>query len=186
MKTIFVKDGKVVSHASAAMPGVTVGCSIPGAEGYQVDDSNPADIGWSVAITNGVPEFTAPTHIPGGDLIAYANNKQSALAFGGVTVAFVGGPTVLFGTDALGLALLSGKVTRLGQANPPATVNWQTATGFVALTGAQITSAGIAVADFVQNSFDVLASTLSGIVGGAITTTAQVDAASWPSNTIAI
>jgi len=41
--------------------------------------------------------------------------------------------------------------------------------------------AGVAVADFIQQTFDTLATVLAAINAGTITTTAKIDAANWPS-----
>lgn len=117
------------------------------------------------------------------DLIATAHAVQWARAESGVTVALPGGPSVRFPTDATGRGLLNGAVTRAQQASPPAGFRWQTgATTFVTLTPAQVIAAGIAVADYVQATFDTLDDCVADILSGAITSTAQIDAAAWPDN----
>jgi hypothetical protein len=60
MKTLFIKDGVVVGHGTASVPGVSITSSVDGATSIEVDDTSPVDVGWTVAITNGVPSFTAP------------------------------------------------------------------------------------------------------------------------------
>jgi hypothetical protein len=120
---------------------------------------------------------------PPVNLVAYANAKQWALAMGGYVIAFDGGPTVPFDTSDIGLTLINGKISRLAQADPPASFNWQSGpTTFVTLTAAQIVQAGVAIADFVQATFDTLNTVFAGITGNTITTTEQIDAAGWPSN----
>lgn len=124
---------------------------------------------------------------PAPNLIAYANQKQWALATGGFTVTFSGGPTITFDTSDIGMTLITGKVARLGQANPPASFNWQTGpTTFATITAAQIIQAGCAIADFVQATFDSLNVVFADINGGSITTIAQIDGAKWPTNSISL
>lgn len=135
-----------------------------------------------------LPGETFSTTLPviSPDLIGYANDKQWKLATGGFTISFVSGPTVEFGTDGVGLALLNGAVARQSAANPPATVMWQTMPStFVPLSGARIVAAGTKIADFIAASFAALQAVTSAIAAGTITTTAQVDAYAWPSNTTA-
>lgn len=116
-------------------------------------------------------------------LIAYAHGVQWAKAEAGITVTFQGGPTVWFPTDGTGRGLLNGAVTRAQQANPPAGFRWQTgATSFVTLTPAQVIAAGIAAADYVQATFDTLDDVIADILSGTITSTTQIDAATWPAN----
>lgn len=120
------------------------------------------------------------------DAMAYANKKRWQLTNGGLTVTFTGGPTVKFGTDTEGKALLNGNTTRQGRPNPPATVRWQNmATGtFVTLTAAQVLSAGDEVADFIKTCFATLDTIQSNPT--LYTTQAQIDAAPWPSNSVTI
>lgn len=111
---------------------------------------------------------------------AYANWKQWALATGGYTATLAGTPRT-FKTDPTSLSLMTGKQVRLGQPNPPASINWQfEGAGFVAVVAADFTLAATKVADFVQGTFDTLQAVLTGIAGGSIKTFADVDAAAWP------
>jgi hypothetical protein len=135
--------------------------------------------GWSYsgkAFAAAIPP--APTV---AQLMAYANEKQWALATGGYT-ANIGGQGLLFATDERSQPLLDGKVTRLGQANPPATIKWQFPAGFVTLAAADFLSAAIAAADFVQATFDALDAVFAEIEGGTIATFVAVDQAAWPVN----
>lgn len=119
---------------------------------------------------------------PAGMLTTYANARQWALATGGYTIA-LSGVTCLFETDPGSLTLITGKAVRLGQPNPPATIEWQFASGSVELTAADFMLAANAVADFFQGTFDTLLKVvLPGISAGTISSISQIDAATWPSN----
>ena len=111
------------------------------------------------------------------DLATYANAKQWAKASGGY-VATINGAQVSFATSTESLALIAGKVARLQQTNPPASVQWQTGeTMFVTIAVADFIAASIAIADFVQATFDKLATVMAGISAGTITMFSQIDAA---------
>jgi hypothetical protein len=113
---------------------------------------------------------------------AYANAKQWALAIGGYTVT-IDGVGLTFSTNVASQALIIGKAVRLGQPNPPATVNWQFGPGdFATISAADFLAAAVKIADFVQATFDALELVLADVDAGAITTTAEVDAAAWPAN----
>jgi hypothetical protein len=111
------------------------------------------------------------------DLGTYANVKQWTKAQGGY-MATVAGAQVPIATTTESLALISGKAARLQQANPPATVQWQTGpASFVTIAAADFLTMAVAVTDFVQSTFDTLATVLAGIASGQITMFSQVDAA---------
>lgn len=112
------------------------------------------------------------------DLVAYANAKQWELATSGYTTT-IGGKSLTFATDINSQALLGGKVARLGQANPPTSVNWQFETGFVTLAAADFVAAAIKIADFVQATFDALKTIEAEIAASppTIKAPADVDAA---------
>ena len=119
---------------------------------------------------------------PAGMLSTYANYKQWSLATAGYTIT-LSGVTCLFATDPESLTLITGKAVRLGQPNPPATIEWQFASGSVELTAADFMLAANAIADFFQGTFDTLLKVvLPGISAGTITSLAQIDSAPWPSN----
>ena len=123
--------------------------------------------------------FSAPPPPPpptAEDLIAYANGVQWQKATGGYTKT-VGGASLTFPTDATSQALITGKAVRLGQPNPPATVDWQFPTGFVTMQAADFLADAVKIADFVQATFDTLKTVMTEITAGTITTTAQIDAA---------
>lgn len=141
------------------------------------------DTAMQAVLSTLVPPLSLPGLAPtAAALIAYANAKQTSLVMGGFT-ATIGGRAVPFATTTAGLTMVNGKVARLGQAGPPATVNWQTGpTTFVSIAAADFLAAAVKIGDFVQATFDALPAIFSAISGGTITTTAQIDAAAWPSN----
>jgi hypothetical protein len=114
-------------------------------------------------------------------LIAYANAKQWTLATGDYTITVNSSPLV-FPSDVVSLGLITGKAARLAQPNPPASFEWQTPTGFVTIAAADFISVATQIADFVQSTFSALAVVFAAIEAGTITTTAEIDASSWPSN----
>lgn len=119
---------------------------------------------------------------PAGMLTTYANAKQWGLAIGGYTIT-LSGVVCTFQSYPESMTLITGKAVRLGQPNPPATIEWQFATGSVTLSAADFMLAANAMADFVQATFDtLLTEVLPGLAVGTITTRAQIDAAAWPSN----
>lgn len=110
-------------------------------------------------------------------LSAYAAARRWAVETGGITVN--GAPVY---TDRETQSKLTAAHARAAD-NPSFTVRWKTAAGsFVTLNAAQVTAIANAVFDHVQAAYDVEADVVAGIAGGTITTTAQIDAASWPSN----
>mgnify|MGYP001147448686 CR=1 FL=1 len=138
--------------------------------------NSPADVLPTETFSSGVPVLPPP-------LVGRANEVQARRAAGGFTVNFGSSVPVLFGTDALGLALLNGAVSRQALPNPPETVQWQVgANEFVALTGAQVVIAGTLVADFVSDTFEVLRQVLAAIDAGTVTSLSQIDAYDWPAN----
>lgn len=145
------------------------------------EDRQPLTCAWDAPLVHDGTAWRVRT--AADDLIAYAHAVQWARAEAGVMVALSGGAQVRFASDATGRALLNGAVTRAQQANPPPGFRWQTgATSFVTLTPAQIVTAGIAVADYIQGTFDTLDDVIADILSGTITSTAQIDAATWPAN----
>lgn len=167
------QTGKVWSSAAAGYVGIT----------------DPTYAAWIAAGNVATPiasteELAAvfAEHYPAGMPITYANAKQWAVATGGFTI-FLSGIECSFATDTESLTLITGKAVRLGQPNPPATIEWQFASGSVELTAADFMLAANAVADFFQGTFDTLLKVvLPGISAGTITSLAQIDSAPWPSN----
>ncbi len=125
--------------------------------------------------------LTPPTT---AQLIAYANAKQWALATGGYTVTLtpVGGSAtaLLWATDPISQALVTGKAVRLQQTGAPTSTVWQFPTGFETLAAADFIAVAMQIADFVQATFTALEPVLAAIAAGTITAAAQIDAAAWP------
>ncbi|MGY3278110.1 DUF4376 domain-containing protein [Bradyrhizobium sp. S3.7.6] len=113
-----------------------------------------------------------------GDLIAYANLAQWAKATGGYTTT-VNGDTCRIPTSTESLSLINGKFARLQQPNPPTSIAWQVGpTTFVDIPVADFTTLAVAIADFVQVTFDKLRNeVLPAIEAGTITATEQIDTA---------
>jgi hypothetical protein len=114
-------------------------------------------------------------------LNAHANAKQWALATGGYTIT-VNSVPLFFPTDIVSMALITGKAARLAQPNPPASFAWQMPAGFVTIASADFILVATQIADFVQSTFNTLQVVFAAIAAGTITTTAEIDAAAWPSN----
>lgn len=133
-----------------------------------------ASVGW----TWDGSEFSPPVAVnfTADDLIAYAAAKRFSVETGGITVA-----DSKVSTDRASQSLITGAYNYV-QANPTATVNFKSAGGFVELTASQMTAIANAVAAHVQACFAVEAQLSKQIAGGAITTIAAIDAASWPAN----
>lgn len=112
---------------------------------------------------------------PPVDLVAYANARQWATATGGRVLMIAGAP-VPFSTSDTSMGLITGKAARFQQANPPASVQWQTGeTSFVTIAAADFMTAATQIADFVQSTFDALPGIFADIASGKITTPAQID-----------
>jgi len=174
-----VLDG-VVAEIIAVPDGLVLGVDIFTADfaaGLIVaTDDAAVGMTWDGSAFGPAPEPPWPTR---ADLVAYANAEQWRRATGGYTATIDGTPMV-FPTDTVSMGLMTGKAARLDQPDPPASFRWQTPTGFVEIAAADFRGAAIAVADFVQGTFDALAIVLSGIADGTITTIAEIDAADWP------
>lgn len=107
-------------------------------------------------------------------LLAYAASKRYAVETGGTTVAGVSMPTDRDTQAKIAAAYL------LAQVNPATSFDWKTSAGFVTLSAAQIGAIAVSVGQFVQSAYAAEASVASQISNGTITTTAQIDGASWP------
>lgn len=120
------------------------------------------------------PEPAPPTP---AELAAYADEKLEAVQFAGCVINGV--PVA---TSTRGLALLNGAVTR-AQADPNAVTNWVVDAGqSIALDSVTAVALGLAVAVWIQSTYDALAAVYAEISGGTITTRAQIDSFGWPSN----
>jgi len=120
--------------------------------------------------------FSAPVApaVTSDDLLTYAATKRYAVETGGITVD---GSKVA--TDRQSQALITGAYNYV-QANPDVTVKFKTSAGFVELTAAQMTAIANTVGAHVQASFAAEGEVDKQIIAGTITTTAEIDAASWP------
>jgi hypothetical protein len=119
--------------------------------------------------------FVAPA-APTVDLSAYAASKRYAVETGGIDF---NGKRVLTDRDSQGL--ITGAYSYV-QKNPTTTVSFKTADGFITLSADQVTAIADAVGAHVQASFAAEAAIDAEITAGTITTTAEIDAASWPGN----
>lgn len=117
------------------------------------------------------------TQFPAGMLPTYANTVQWAKAIGGYQTT-IQGQQILFPTTPDSMAFIGGKVQRLQQPNPPTSIIWQiSANVFVDIPSDDFTSLAVAIADAFQATFDTLATVMSQIAAGTITTREQIDAA---------
>lgn len=127
-------------------------------------------------------------------LVAYAEEKQQAIAQGGFTVnANASGEAlnIHVATDPTYANYLSSAV-QLAQlmasgALPQSSINWVQGTGTVALTPQQTILVGVSVAALVQQSFTTLGQIIAAIAAGTITAKAQIDTPpapipAWPEN----
>jgi hypothetical protein len=113
-------------------------------------------------------------------LMAYANSKLMSVMAVPRTYALGGSVSVKAdATTATGADLLSLNVW--GTANPAATQPWVDDFGAVTIiTGAEAVTLANAVLAYGQSAYAILASAMTGIAAGTITTTAQIDALAWP------
>lgn len=123
-----------------------------------------------------VPELSAEAKT--ALLMSYVSAKHRSVAYNNVTVN-----GVIVSTTADGRVDLAGAV-QLAQLVPGHVFDWVCVTGPVQLTAAQVTALGVAVGQWVQAVYAVYGQIVTGINDGTITTTAQIDAASWPGTTI--
>lgn len=84
-------------------------------------------------------------------------------------------------TDRQSQSLITGAYNYV-DANPDVTVQFKTTSGFVGLTVAQVKAVANAVAEHVQASFATEGAIAQQIIAGTITTTEEIDAFAWPSN----
>lgn len=113
-------------------------------------------------------------------LMAYANAKLTSLMAIPRTYALGSGVSVKAdATTATGADLLSLNVW--GMTNPAASQPWVDDFGVVTtITGAEAVTLADSVLAYGQSAYVILASAMTGISGNTITTTAQIDALSWP------
>jgi hypothetical protein len=169
----YIQNGSVL----ATVDQDTVPPEVPGFEIVEAPDGTTIGMVFADGAFGPAP---APVYSK-EDLLSYANGKQWSLATGGYEVT-VGGNALVFATDALSQGLITGKALRLQQANAPATVRWQFASGYEEISAADFLAVSIKIADFIQSTFDALQPVLASIAAGTITDPAGVDSAAWPSS----
>lgn len=120
--------------------------------------------------------LTAPTKT---QLQVYANSKLTTL-FTVARTYSLGSVSVKCDTTTTTGANLAA-LNAWGTANPAATTQWVDNFGAVTqITGAQAVTLASDVIVYGQSVYAILASAMTGIAGNTITTTAQIDALSWP------
>lgn len=110
----------------------------------------------------------------GRRLAAYAADKRWRVETGGIVVGDVAVPT-----DDRAKVLLMGAASMMADAD---TAPYVSGAVSVTLTGAQFKALYAALTAHVQAAFATQTAVLAGIAAGTITTTAEIDAAAWPSN----
>jgi hypothetical protein len=110
-------------------------------------------------------------------LLDYANAKYTAQMAGGVSI-----DGVWVSTTGGGRVDMLGAVS-LAQLAPEHVFDWVNGATIIQLSAAQVIALGLAVGAWVQDNYTVLGAVRAGIAAENITTTAEIDAAAWPSNT---
>lgn len=113
-------------------------------------------------------------------LRAHLDAKWQQVSDGGTTlnIGTVQTPVLVYAsTNANGKADILGLQMK-GQMNMPLT--WFQSTGPISITNEQLLTIGLAVAQHVEDALAVWTEVLADIESGAITTTAEIDAADWP------
>jgi len=123
------------------------------------------------------PEPVEPLPPTQADLNDYANTKYAAQMAGGVNI---GG--VWVSTTGNGRVDMLGAVS-LAQLAPEHVFDWVNGATIIQLTAAQVIALGLTVGAWVQDNYTILGAVRADIALGNITTTAEIDAAAWPSNT---
>jgi len=121
----------------------------------------------------------APTPAPPptvADLKAYAAAKRYAVETGGIIIN-----EAEIDTSRDSQAMLTGAAAYVA-ANPDATVTFKATNGWVALSAAEVTAIALAVGAHVQACFAAEQAVDAAIDSETTTTTAEIDAWAWPSN----
>lgn len=150
-----------------------------GATMFVPDDPKNADrreiAAWE-ALGNTIPPYVAAVDLP-----AYAARKRRAVRDAGCVVTVAGTPIPVW-ADADSCGAITSLVVA-AQLNPSITTGWKGRNGaFYPLDAAKIQALALGMLAFVDACFAKEAELLAGIVGATITSTAQIDAAAWPSN----
>jgi len=122
--------------------------------------------------------WTAPPPPTVAELLAHAAAKRYAVETGGVVLN--GAPIA---TDRESKATITGAYVLAVQNPSYAIANWKVAPStFITLDNATIIAIGTAVSGHVQACYDTEAALAAQINALTVTTTAEIDAAVWPSN----
>lgn len=120
------------------------------------------------------------------DLIAYAGNAKDKTLIAGIVVNAAASGQAAVDVHCDGTPETRGDLAGFyawGSANPAGTRAWLDETGTLfTLTGAQFVTLAQAVGNWVDNVYAQLGGLTAQINSGAITTTAQIDAATWPTS----
>lgn len=144
----------------------------PDVRSFIADGNSPSMIG---SMDELIELFAA--QYPAGHLLTYANAVQWQKATGGYSVD-VNGQSIVIPTTPESMALIGGKAQRLKEANPPSSINWQVGLStIVEIEAERFAEIAVAIADFVQGTFDTLKFVFAGIDDGTIDTRAKIDAA---------
>jgi hypothetical protein len=163
---LFTTTGDITTMFNPALVWVPVGTS-------------GAQVGWTYS--NGA--FAAPPSLPAltkPQLIAYAGAKVTALLAVARTYALGSGVSVKCDATTPTGADLAG-LNAWGTATPAATTTWVDDFGVpTTITGAQGVALAAGVIAYGQSVYDELGVAATGVAGSTITTTAQIDALTWP------
>lgn len=119
-------------------------------------------------------DYFAPPVLASVDLVAYVAAKRYNVEAGGITVS---GTSIR--TDRESQSKITGAYVYT-QANPDKTVMFKAVNGFVELDKNAVAVIANAVGAHVQACFAVEAELVAGIAAQTLTTTDQIDSASWP------
>ena len=118
---------------------------------------------------------------PPPDLNAYLADKRYRVETGGIVIP--GDPPMPCWTDRATQSMLDRMSRCLERGDAVEPVKVKVPGGFVSLSEAQVNAIGAMVAVHVQACFSLEADLSADIALGNITTTGEIDAAAWPSNT---
>lgn len=149
--------------------------------GETLDPAPPANVeadGLWHWTASGYVQSAAPGPSP-SDLGAYANAKGAALQ--ATTRSYTSGSTTIV-SDTVSATLADWlALQQWASLNPDATTNWVANDGSVtSLPASAIAPIATAVGIYSQSVWQALATVLTQIAAGTITTTAQIDSAAWP------
>lgn len=127
--------------------------------------------------------LSVPVPVPTkDDLLAYLAAKRFAVETGGIVIP--GDPPLPCWTDRATQSFLARIVESLDRAFVTAPLKIKTPAGAIAMTQEQIETIAALVAQHVQACFDLEADLADEIEAETMTTTAEIDAAAWPSSEI--